>query len=172
MEKNEAVKPTSRTLTHATLMAEGPCSTYRARFTERFPEKVEVTVELAVSQASDWDWYWAAEQLLSRDGYRHWKKQLAASEEEHYNSLRPYEDLLSNAWDVAYRVREADFEELHGVRGKNEDDAWDAATQKFREALVIPRAALDAASEIANERRQQARAKAWAEIYIAEGEDS
>jgi hypothetical protein len=45
------------------------CRDQVARFQELFGDAVEVTVELAVKHAQDFDWDWAAWSLLSAAGY-------------------------------------------------------------------------------------------------------
>jgi hypothetical protein len=166
MEENQAVKPTSRILTRQMVMGHDPCPSQRNLFMERFPEQVEVTVELAVSQASDWDWYWAADELLSYDGYRQWQAIRQAANGQFTSPLEPYRELFDQAYDAAWVARD------EVLRGDFSVPEVGAAQMTFEESLAIPWAALAAAKKIATDRYKRATAKAWAEIYIAEGEGS
>jgi hypothetical protein len=157
--KREAEAP-RRILTRETVEDYDPCWTFSTRFEERFPEQVEVTVELAVSQALDWDWHWAADRLLSPNGYDAWSRISLQAEDDYDAAIEPYSKLLTAAYDEADRVySNTRYSTLSRAKA---DEAYQAT-------LEIPRAAGDAAREIANRRWQEARAKAWAEIYISEG---
>lgn len=55
----------SKTITLSQLRAAGACADQRAKFKELFGSSVEVTVELCVKHAADFDWGFAAEKFLS-----------------------------------------------------------------------------------------------------------
>lgn len=46
------------------LVNRGACHNYRVKFRELFGEEVEVTVELCVKHAQDFNWNWARDNLL------------------------------------------------------------------------------------------------------------
>lgn len=48
----------------------GACSEQLTRFADRWPDGVEVTIELCTEQASEWDWEWAIFELLTPEGRR------------------------------------------------------------------------------------------------------
>ena len=167
--KEASTKVPSRILTRRTVLDHHPCSTYRSRFTQRFPEQVEVTVGLAVIQAMDWDWKWAAEELLSYDGYQAWRKQQDAALDVHEATMRPYFELSAVAYSTASAKRRERVAELTGG-GMSHGKAVDLAWEEFDQDLEPSYAATAAVERISNKRYQQALAKAWAEIYISEGE--
>lgn len=159
----------SRTLTRAALLREEPCYTYSSRFIDRFPESgVAVTVELAVEQAEDWDWWWAANSLLTPEGYQQWREIQRAAEPVYEDSLRPYNDLVNRAYELAAKTR-AKIMRGMDFYSKEWDAANDRASAAEQEILEIPRAASKAAYRVAGKHLHRAEAKAFAEIFISEG---
>jgi hypothetical protein len=159
-------KANSRVLTRDELLSHDPCDFYADRFFERFPESVEITVELAVSQASDWDWCWAASELLINQDS--WDRAEDTIQDSYSAVMTPYWDLTS----AAYRIGEAAYQaELSKQRaeGVGWPDCYNKADEVFVEATKVARAAAEAADGVARKDRDEALARAFAEQYIAEG---
>lgn len=163
------IKIPSRILTRETVMNRKPCPTYRNRFIERFPVQVEVTVDLAISQAMDWDWPWAAEQLLSYKGWQQWREPQIALWADFDDALRPYSEIVNRVADE-HRPQRLDRRDELVQQGMSWNQATDQAWDEFAKKLEVPRAARDAVENLLEKRYQEARAKLWAEIYISEGE--
>lgn len=160
--------PASRTLEFQTVRRFGPCWEYRSKLQERYPESVEVTVELAVSQANDWDWYWAAENLLTTDGYHAFCDRASDAERERQKVIEPYNNVrraMRQAMKAEYdRVRREEI-----AKGVNEWDAGNTASKLYYKLTdMLPNVYdLDWYKE-ASQKRVEAWARAWAEIYISE----
>ena len=162
---------TSRVLTRETVLRGNPCEEYRERFIERFPESVEVTVELAVSQATDWDWCWAANELLTSTGKAEWFKRIGVAEQEHDTVMRPYQDALDEASNQRWAAYDKALED--GYRAGVDYTQRQRTASKVSQRIVeIPRAAERAAREIASKRLNEARAAAWAEVFISETDEA
>lgn len=56
-------------ITYTLLLYKGACREQRRLFALLFPEGVEITPELCVQHANDFDWTWAAENLLTKAAY-------------------------------------------------------------------------------------------------------
>lgn len=152
--------PNSRILTRETVLRWDPCYTYRSRFLDRFPESVEVTVKLAVSQANDWDWFWAAENLLKSTTT--FDELSDAAYKIYEAAMRPFRDL-----------EEARAQEIVGeYRRIDRTQGWREASKFWDTAMNVVVAARAAADAAAGAVYKQAQAKAWAECYIAEGTDN
>jgi len=159
---------TSRVLTRETVMRGNPCDEYRERFNERFPESVEVTVELAVSQAEDWDWYWAASQLLTTNGYNTFCNNQRTAEGKYDAVMQPYRVLMDAAYSEADSVYQQALNEGYTL---HYTVRYDRANKAYAEVMAVPRAAIAAARKIAQKRLNEAHAKAWAEIFISETDE-
>lgn len=163
--------PTSRTLTREMFLKGEPCWHYRNQFDTLFPESVEVTVELAVSQANDWDWFWAAENLLSQEGYEKFKTACRAVDKVRTDTLAPYTAVRNAARRAAEEEQDKKYQALlaSGVR------RWDAEDQayEFQQNLLnvlgynsdfynsdVVKAAEKAYIE--------AQAQAWAELFLTD----
>jgi len=161
MSTNEA----SRFLSTDSVMDNNPCDTYRWRFRDRFAERgIVVTVDLAVQQAADWDWFWAAEHLLSNKGYWAWRDLNDGFEAEYESTMQPYHDVAEPAYTRAGSVYRDRLDELEGNPKR-----WELANEAYAYELEVVQAALEAARGVASKRQEIARAKAFAEIFIAEG---
>jgi hypothetical protein len=171
----EAVKaqpevPTSRILTREMVMKGSPCEVYRNRFIDRFPVSVEVTVDLALSQANDWDWDWAADELLSRKAKTRWGHRICEVEQDYNKTMRPYHDLVDAAYDEYYEVRGQAAVEAR-EKGLSMVNRYALMNKASENILSIPNAAADAARKIARKIEKESRARAWAELFIADAED-
>jgi hypothetical protein len=80
-------------ITYDTLRTAGACQEQRELFRQLFPKGTEVTEELCVRHAQDFDWEWAAENLLD---YAAWKAYRAAET----SAWRVYTDTMASAWEV------------------------------------------------------------------------
>lgn len=162
-------KPASRILTRETVMYFQPCSEYRTRFEALFPVGVAVTVDLAVSMADKWDWRWAAEYLLSERGYWTWDFEDDAWLNEYFDTMRPWEDAYDQAWAAANTAcAKARTEALDA--GEDPQTARRRSVEVRDYALAPAQAAHEAAKKVALGRLYEARARKFAELYIAEGE--
>lgn len=164
MTKNKA----SRVLTRETVVGEGPCSYYRNRFIERFPDSVEVTVELAVSQSEDWDWWWAAERLLTREGYKTFVSKNDELEEILLQRVRPYRQLLNEAYTAYYAEFDRLFAENTAGTWAGDDRAYEIAREGAKHLIEVPQAARDTVEDLNIKRLAEGRARIWAEIFISE----
>lgn len=163
MSNNKA----SRILTRDELLSHDPCFYYRDLFTQRFPVSVEVTVELAVSQAQDWDWHFAAGALL--DDCEPFRAAYHASSNEYEAVMAPYVKAVELKYDEAlmvYRQRRDALVE----GGMNYYDACNEADMAYEGFVEVERAAREAVRLIASRRLNEALARSFAELYIAEGE--
>jgi hypothetical protein len=162
----EASKPISRLLTLDMVLEGSPCDEYRNRFTNRYGEEgVEVTVEKALSESSDWDWEWAGAVLLSRKAKAEFSRRSREADKAYDAAMKPYWDLVNAAWDKYYDVRDAASREAsakglsYGARFEYMDKASEGVT-------TIPQAAQSAAHLIAEKIRSDARITAFAELFI------
>lgn len=161
--------PTSRTLTREMVLRGGPCSHYRHQFIDRFPVSVEVTTELAVSQAKDWDWCWAAAHLLSRDAYMNYPAAERLLETEYNESMKPFWDAHSAGRMLFGHVFEETREKALKA-GESRYRASDLAYEAQEKALKPFQDAADAAHKVLYQRMQESKARLWAELFLADGE--
>lgn len=161
--------PTSRLLTLEMVLKGSPCYEYRNRFTERYGENgVEVTVEKALSESDDWDWEWAGTILLSRKAKAEFSRRSREAAKAYDDTMQPYWDLLNAAYDKYYAARDAASIEAYqkNVPYTERYALLDKASEGI---LTIPKAAQEAANEIATKRCTDARITAFAELFIADG---
>lgn len=165
MSENKA----SRVLTRRTVSDGNPCENYYKRFTERFPISVEVTVDLAVAQAADWDWYWAAGMLLTSKGHNEFIESVDALEEAYAETMQPYWALHEAAYNEYYSQYRLEMARLLGDHpGMSWDERFRKCAAQFKHLYAAQEAARNAADKVANKVRQEGIAKVWAEIYISE----
>jgi len=161
---------TSRFLPAYMVLDADPCPTYRNRFEERYEVTgVEVTVELAVSQSEDWDWYWAADALLSYEGYDEFRSRVSAENEAYDKYMAPFRTAISAAYDNADRVYE-EFREAGPKDGQRWDEFYAEGDRLYGYEMAVARAAEEAMRGVLNKRLRVAEATAFAEIFISEGE--
>lgn len=160
-----------RILTYQTLLDHGACTDYSIPFADKFQESVLVTVELAVSQALDWPWDWAANEFLSRDGRLDFHAITQPANDEYRAVMEPH-------WEAEYKAFEAARTEYHRVEteyvkahGGMDVAGWDAADKAYQAVSEPVVKARDAANAPATLKLQTIRARAFAELYIKEGNE-
>lgn len=160
---------TSRKLLVSEILRGGPCYEYSHKVAERFSVEIEVTVELALSQADDWDWYWAASRLLTEEGYEKFSKIVNDAENSHAAQLQPYRDLAKQARDEA-RIEYNRVLAIEVEKPGNwySDAAYIAANVAYAQVTDVSEAALSAARKVVQLRVNKVQAKAFAELYIGE----
>lgn len=155
----------SRKITYNELLDHDACSPYRHRFMERFADGVELTVDLAVSQAADWDWHWAGGNLLKDcDGFFE-----AYDTADHVmgTALRPYQELFDAAYQkIKTKADETRCDALNN--GMSEYAAWDLYDKIITDGTTVEYAAKEAAYEALHKIFQETIAREFAERYIAE----
>ena len=160
---------TSRKLLVSEILRGDPCYEYSHKVAERFSVEIEVTVELALSQADDWNWYWAASRLLTEEGYEKFSKIVNDAENSHASQLQPYRDLAMQAHAEAHieynRVLTIEVEKSGNWYS---DAAIIAANVAYAQVTGVSKAALTAAREVVQLRVNKVQAKAFAELYISE----
>lgn len=159
---------TSRKLLVSEILRGDPCYVYSQRLSERFTGEIEVTVELALSQADDWDWYWAASRLLTVAGY----EKFSAAMEKGYEAQDEELQFLRDASRSAHnRARDEYNRVLETSRGENywaSDDAYRAANKVYSELTEVVDAAYEAARKVTNGRVNKIGAETFATLYIGE----
>jgi hypothetical protein len=93
-------------ITADTLRAKGACQDQIDLFAQLFPDGVHVTVEAAVAVAGQFDWDWAARNLLSKKGMAAYEAAKApawaAYEAAEAPAWAAYEAATAPAWAEAY----------------------------------------------------------------------
>ena len=161
---------TSRKLLVSEIRRGDPCYTYSQRLRERFETEINVTVELAVSQADDWDWCWAASHLLTQAGYEEFLEIVDKAEDAQSDDLKELRELASQKREEAHAKYD------HVLRTEQEkqghwwitDDAYRAANLAYSEVTEATEAALEAARKITEARVNKIAAQTFAELYIGE----
>lgn len=161
--------PTSRLLTLEMVLKGSPCDEYRNRFTQWYGEDgVTVTVEKALSESDDWDWEWAGARLLSRKAKAEFSRRSREADKAYDETMQPYWDLYNAAYDKYCDVRnEARLTDEY--RALDWNDRYVYLGKASVDILEIPTAAQNAAHEIADKRRANARIIAFAELFILDG---
>ena len=77
------------------LTRKGACQDQVDKFRALYPEGVEPTRELCIAHASDFDWDWAAEHLLSAPAWKAYQEVAAPAR-------KAYEEALAAAWFDAW----------------------------------------------------------------------
>lgn len=145
----------------------GACSPQVEHFQDLFGDSVELTVELAAKHATEFEWTWAADSLLSE----------AASEEfehrEHVIRLdyvRVLRDAQGPLDEILAKAKTA-FE--HAAQGYHQNDvggeAYLAARHEYLKATQAGQMAYNAAETKAYNERAKAFAIAWAEVALKHG---
>jgi hypothetical protein len=106
-----------RTLKLSQLIAAKACQSQIDKFRARFGESVEVTRELCESVASEFDFDWAAANLLSALARAEYDRVRAAAWAE-------YARVVALAWDEYVRVRAPAWAEYDRVRAAAFADAY------------------------------------------------
>jgi hypothetical protein len=114
----------SRPLTLETLLKRGACADQRQRFADTFGKSVDVTPELCMSVADQFDWSWAVRCLLSPEARAEHERVCAPARAE-YGRVRDsaqaeYERVRDLAWAEYERVRDLAWAEYERVRAEYE----------------------------------------------------
>jgi hypothetical protein len=117
-------------ITRKMLRQQHACPNQVARFQELFGDAVEVTVELAVKHAQDFNWDWAAWSLLSAAGYSAYNAAMAE---------------VRRTYDAALAAAERAYDAALAAAERAYDAALAEARLAFEEALAAPRRAYNAA---------------------------
>lgn len=176
----------AKILTYDMLYAAGACGEQRSAFRKFFGESVEVTRELAIQHARDFDFDFAADHFLSRPAREaYWGTERAA-----YNKLKaaiagPLKicnnagDNARDKYDAAVKVaREALYAVINGSHTSNHEAAYDAAYARYNEdtgpAYAEYRRVCDAARAVYVDATEgfrlvyeQERAAAWADAFLS-----
>lgn len=160
---------TSRTLKVSEILRGDPCYTYSSRLRERFETEIDVTVELAVSQADDWDWYWAASRLLTQAGYEKFTSAVDAGYERNDAQLEP----LRVANREAHNQARTEYNRVLEEHPKEDnywitDAAYRAANRVYSELTEVADAGYEAARKVVQGRVNKVAAEAFATLYIGE----
>lgn len=159
-----------RILTLAQLFDAEACEDYTDPFQDKFGKEVLVTVEVAISQADDWAWDWAAEYLL-HDNFHAYREAVRPFLKAHTTVLNPAE---TAHWEASRRALEAHAEFVRIFRAEHDEqmtlEAWEKAREVYREITAPTAEALYAVEEAENLKLNQAKARIFAELYIKEGE--
>lgn len=159
--------PTSRLLTREMLLKGNPCYDYRTQFCQRFPEGIQVTKELAVSQAADWDWDWAGTYLLSWDARSTFRTPQEEIENEYNRKMEPFWDLNNKVWDEWEGIRAKAREEARQLRL---DDAqrYTYVENACMGARDVANAGVFAAEKAASEWQNKKLAALFVELFLAD----
>ena len=103
----------SKIITLRQLDAKGACQDQRDKFKEIFGSQVEVTLDLCIKHAQDFDFNWAANHLLSSTASLEYERVRAPARAE-------YERVTAPAWAEYARVRASPWAEYARVRAS----AW------------------------------------------------
>jgi hypothetical protein len=143
----------NRTITLAQLENANVCSVYTEKFRELFGNSTEVTVELCVRHAQDFDWNWAADNLLTATARRAYDDATATALKAHDDAMatarRAYEDAMATALE-AY------------------EDAMATALEAYEGATAPASRAYEGATAPASRVYYDALATAWATAYLGD----
>lgn len=159
----------ARYITRRQLVAKRACQGYLRKFSELFPlGYVQVTQENAVKYALNFDWYWAAEELLHSDLWKAWRQDAGVAEraanakrQRANNDMREANRVAENALSTA---REA---HLFGARSAYDRGAFTVAEQAYHAAADANWRAFEDASNEADKEYQEIIAVAFAQAYLA-----
>ena len=161
--------PTSRLLTREMVLKGSPCYEYRSRFILRYGVNgVMVSVEKALSESNDWDWEWAGASLLSRKATAEFSRRSREADKAYDDTMKPYWDLVNNVYNKYYEVRDTASREGRRM-GLSYEERYELMDKASEGILTVPRAAWDAANEIAAKLRRDARVTAFAELFVGDG---
>ena len=148
----------SRTLTLATLVRKGACREQREKFAKLFGKSVEITEALCAEHANEFNWDWAARNLLSASASAR-----AAYDAAVAPALAAYDAAMAPAW-AAYDAARASAQAAY-------DAAMAPAWAAYDAAMAPAWAAYAAAMAPARAAYAAAMASAWARAYIADGKE-
>lgn len=163
----------SRVLLVQDILKEDPCLYYRNKLLSLFGEtgEIAVTVDLAVSQASIWDWDWIADVALTREGRRSYFDRKREFRESRAFGMQ----LLWDAYDNVHTESWKQFDEEVDAAikaGATYLKAEAAALAEHEVRTEAVKAALNAAAKVRDERYAKDLATAFAEVYISEAPEN
>ena len=113
----------TKKITLRTLEAKGACRDQCKRFAALFPEGVEVTEALCIEHAAEFNWDWAAQNLLTDSAWAEYHRTTASAWAKHdrarasaWAEHQCYERTTAPAWVKYDRVTAATFAKLY-LRG-------------------------------------------------------
>ena len=127
-------------------MLEGACKPQRDLFSELFGEEVELTLELCIEHAAEFDWYWAAQNLLS-----------PKATAEYDNAIAPASEAFNKAFDSA----SAEYKKAYDSACADYKKAIDSASAAYKKAIDSASAAYKKAISTASEAFSKALATAF-----------
>lgn len=156
-----------RDVSYEILLEAGACIDYRQKFVKLYgwDGVVPLTVTLAESVADEWDWRWAAEYMLSDDGYAAWQDRTAEANRIYGATMGPVWDATADARDEAEQAALKAYAEHDPETGS----AWHAY-YAARRAIMDP--AYDRerqAEKEADHALHVVQARVFAELWIQEG---
>lgn len=143
------LKPGEVLVTWRTLQNLGSCGTYIERFRDRWPEGTVITKQLCVDNADDFEWAWAASQLLDKGVYRDWETRYYREEED----LRRRSRELRRAYD------ERRQELLH------QREAGTITAAQLREKQTTAREDFERINQIVQRDLRTVHARTFADLY-------
>lgn len=158
---------TSRTIKVSAIIAKDPCPHYRNQLTDRFGDgEIEVTEELCMSQANDWDWGWAGVKLLPRELRHEFNEIENAAYDKRDADMRPIWDMMRPVRTEASKIfeqvkREAD------ANGASYWQAYEVAEAAYDKHMAVVRAAEEAALKMADQERNETLARAFATLFLS-----
>jgi len=171
----------SKKITVELLRRLGACQEERDFFAKLFPDGTEVTVELCVKHAGDFDWSWAAEELLTFKAYDVYDADMdtvfAAQREaekpidaEYSEAMKPYEDAYQKVATEARRALEA-AEELAGynvVARKAYGEALEAVNAEYSTGTASIRERFHGRYDVVANEFKKGQATAFANAFLSE----
>lgn len=144
-------------ITLARLEALGACRSQRFKFTELFDDSVVVTRELAMEHAGAFDWYWAAEEMLTGAAFDLFKATYMTAIKGQEAAIEPfvkaYEAIRDEAWEeygrTANTVDRSVREEIRRAKTMAANTEFEKAVEPFEAA------------------RQRATAAAFADAFLS-----
>lgn len=145
-----------RTLTLAKLVEKSACIVQRDLFRRHFGDSVKITQDTVKSVASDFNWKWAAENLLSVEGYKAYRNRqtrISKAYNKVYNAAiieirKVYDDATAEARKT-YRAAVAgageDYDAVNNIAGKIYEKACDGPCKVYYAAAFEPHKVYDAA---------------------------
>lgn len=161
-----------RLLTLETLHAKDACSDYRTQFARLFGRDITVTVALAEEQAASWDWEWAAEYLLTTEGFHAFNEVNGAATGNYRATMRPAWDSLERVTDEGWAAS-SEVKRLYRAANPGAtrlpEEVWAEADAAFNAVVGEERRRVDQFDKEERVKLFTVRARTFAELYIKEG---
>lgn len=97
------------------LEVRGACIPQAKKFKELFGESVEVTLDLCLKHAQDFDWNWGAHQFLSPDALKFYQEHESFAHRTFLDAMRPFQGTATTDKEYA-KVRVPAWEAYNDVR--------------------------------------------------------